>query len=211
MLEFKAWPKTPRFFRDIVITEKIDGTNAAVIVQKVGPVGSETYHPALHGSLIGEDTHFVAVELEDEFYIVGAQSRKRVITPDSDNFGFARWVWDNAEALAYSLGEGYHFGEWWGSGIQRGYGLTKGEKRFSLFNVHRYEKVDGLYDVVPVLYRGPLSTYSVNRALDDLETFGSHAAPDFMKPEGVVVFHSASGQVYKALIENDDIPKGLAA
>lgn len=35
----------------------------------------------------------------------------------------------------------------------------------------------------------------------------AHAAPGFMRPEGVVVYHSA-GQVFKALIENDDQPKG---
>ena len=28
--EFKPWPKTPRWNRQVVITEKIDGTNAAV-------------------------------------------------------------------------------------------------------------------------------------------------------------------------------------
>ena len=31
---------------------------------------------------------------------------------------------------------GRHFGEWWGSGIQRGYGLD--EKTFSLFNAYRW-------------------------------------------------------------------------
>lgn len=30
MIEFKAWPKIPRLFRDVIITEKIDGTNAAI-------------------------------------------------------------------------------------------------------------------------------------------------------------------------------------
>ena len=53
-------------------------------------------------------------------------------------FGFARWVETNRERLITLLGPGLHFGEWWGSGIQRGYGLTKGDKRFSLFNVERH-------------------------------------------------------------------------
>ena len=29
-IEFKEWPKTPRLLRNITITEKIDGTNAAI-------------------------------------------------------------------------------------------------------------------------------------------------------------------------------------
>lgn len=177
---FEAWPKTPRLFRDILITEKIDGTNAAVIVT--------------------EDLR------------VGAQSRKRVITPEQDNFGFARWVYDNAETLASALGPGRHFGEWWGSGIQRGYGLTKGEKRFSLFNVNRYADRDFTelpgVSLVPTLHVGPFSTDDVEDTLHKLEANGSAAAPGFMNPEGVVVFHTAANMVFKATIKNDESPKG---
>src|SRR4051812_15171611 len=60
---------------------------------------------------------------------------------DSDNYGFGRWVKDNADDLAAMLGPGTHFGEWFGQGIQRGYGL--GEKRFYLFQTGRYR--DALY------------------------------------------------------------------
>ncbi|GAA1639362.1 hypothetical protein GCM10009700_27880 [Brevibacterium sanguinis] len=35
--------------------------------------------------------------------------------------------------------------------------------------------------------------------------------PGYMNPEGIITFHSASGQVYKTLIENDELPKGAAA
>lgn len=126
MTEFTPFPKIPRLFRDIVITEKIDGTNAAI-----------TFTP------------------EDGWTLI-TQSRSRVIISSDDNFGFARWAENNAEALFEVLGFGTHFGEWWGSGIQRGYGLPKGEKRFSLFNVHRWKDVDfssvpGL-GVVPTMY-----------------------------------------------------------
>lgn len=189
MMEFKAWPKTPRLFRDITVTEKIDGTNAAVIVTEDGEVG--------------------------------AQSRNRLITPgkDTDNAGFAGWVEEHADSLLQLLGVGYHYGEWWGKGIQRGYGQDG--KRFSLFNTHRYahipEAVEGtatLKDslgLVPVLYQGPYSQIAIEDARDGLAYFGSSAAPGFMQPEGIVVHHSASGQVYKVLIENDHLPKGLAA
>ena len=181
--EFREWPKTPRLNRDMVITEKIDGTNACVVVSKDGCE-------------------------------VGAQSRSRVITPDDDNYGFARWVYENAGALADTLGPGYHFGEWWGSGVQRGYGLTKGEKRFSLFNVKRWADVDLPVDglgVVPVLFRGLFDCRTIECALLDLIQHGSKAALGFMRPEGVVVYHTAANQVFKVLIENDGLPKGLAA
>lgn len=209
-IEFQAWPKTPRLNRDITITEKIDGTNAAVIVQEVS---ASLATPYLEGYPPEPDVFMVG----DRAFRVGAQSRKRIITPGDDNFGFARWVRENAADLAAVLGEGYHYGEWWGSGIQRGYGLPKGEKRFSLFNVHRYEgswdpedAPQGL-DVVPTLYQGPFDQWEINLSLSWLRGQGSKAALGFDRPEGVIVYHSASKQVYKVLLEDDDKPKGLVA
>jgi hypothetical protein len=197
-IEFQGWPKTPRLFRGMTVTEKIDGTNSAIIVTEDG--------------------------------YVAAQSRNRLITPgkSTDNHGFAGWAHDNAESLADILGPGRHFGEWWGSGIQRGYGLPQGEKRFSLFNVNRYEKALSTYyenngqvwaaliktgqlNTVPVLYRGPFDLDEVRNILGELQLRGSLAVPGFMNPEGVVVFHEAAGQIFKATIEGDEAPKSLAA
>lgn len=209
MIEFKPWPKTPRLNRGMVITEKIDGTNAAVHIAR------RTDEPTLVGGnlfwmqLSDADT----VEVDGVAYAVGAQSRKRLITPDQDNFGFARWVWESAEALVRALGEGTHYGEWWGSGIQRGYGLQKGEKRFSLFNVRRYavehdlSSVPGL-GLVPVLHEGPFDSAQVNRIVGMLGREGSFAAPGFADPEGVIVFHEAAGQVFKVTCKDDEAPKG---
>ena len=177
---FQPWPKTPRLFRKMTITEKIDGTNGAVIVTEDGDVF--------------------------------AQSRNRLVTPGklTDNYGFARWVEDNAPALAELLGPGHHYGEWWGGKIARGYGLQ--EKRFSLFNTERFKDVPlgvvpGL-GTVPVLYRGPFSTEYAQYALNGLIEEGSVAAPGFMRPEGIIVYHSAAQRVFKVLVENDQLPKG---
>lgn len=97
---------------------------------------------------------------------VYAQGRNRILTPQDDNFGFARWVERNADHFRKYLGEGLHFGEWWGCGINRDYDLT--ERRFSLFNITRWSKNEAgaqaianlrslgiaIY-TVPVLYEGP--------------------------------------------------------
>lgn len=194
MTEFKAFPKIPRLNRDMVVTEKIDGSNACVIIE-------EEFFPATPHSNETVD------------YKVTAQSRNRIITPEKDNFGFAKWVQENAETLVADLGPGYHYGEWWGSGIQRGYGLQKGEKRFSLFNTTRWEGSDfdtpGL-DMVPVLYYGPFSTEAVVNAVENLREFGSVAAPYFPKPEGVIVFHTAANRMFKVTLEKDEQPKALA-
>ena len=33
-LEFRPYPKTPRLNREIVVTEKIDGTNGAIVIEE---------------------------------------------------------------------------------------------------------------------------------------------------------------------------------
>lgn len=175
-MEFKEFPKMPRLSREVIVTEKIDGTNAQVCITEDGRI------------LAG--------------------SRTRWITPEADNFGFAAWVRDNADALA-ELGPGRHFGEWWGAGIQRRYGLT--EKRFSLFNVARWgDERPACCDVVPVLYRGLFCTETIERCILDLRQNGSRAAPGFMKPEGVVVFHVAGDVGFKKTLEKDELPKTVA-
>ena len=206
MIEFKSFGKTPRLFRDIVITEKIDGTNAAV-----GILNLNDYHgPYPMDTQSATEVYFDAGEDFQRGYLVYAQSRTRLIHPGMDNHGFAKWVWDNAENLVNDLGEGLHFGEWWGSGINRGYGLPKGEKRLSLFNTHRWadkEFATPNLSVVPVLYTGPFSTVSVLVRLGLLRMNGSVAAPGYDRPEGVVIYHHAANSLFKVTLENDSAPK----
>lgn len=213
-IEFKAWPKIARLNRDMIVTEKIDGTNAAIGIIPFTPEDLFTDKEDMPGVVVVDDDGDLSAAL-----IVYAQSRKNIITPEKDNFGFARWVETHAAELAETLGIGLHFGEWWGSGIQRGYGLTKGEKRFSLFNTPRYGNPDKFnlaplkeigVDTVPVLYEGPFNSERVAHEIENLRQNGSKASPGFMNPEGVVVFHTAAQTAFKVTLENDEVPKALA-
>lgn len=182
-MEFIEFPKMARLTREVIVTEKIDGTNAQIAIDESGEM------------------------------FVG--SRTRWLSAGADNFGFYDWCMAHKSELL-ALGPGRHFGEWWGKGIQRGYGLT--EKRLSLFNVSRWgedrdrEKYpDGppaCVGVVPVLFRGLMSPKVEDGPLARLRHEGSVAAPGFMKPEGIVVFHVASGVSFKKTLEKDDQPKG---
>jgi len=174
-ISFEAFPKIGRLTRECIITEKIDGTNAQVIIT--------------------------------DDLMIGAGSRTRLITPEDDNYGFARWVFDHKEELKL-LGPGRHFGEWWGQKIQRGYGLK--EKRFSLFNTSRWnaENVPACCSVVPVLFQGLFSDRVVGNMIDMLRAKGSIAAPGWMTPEGVVAFHVATNVMFKKTLEKDEAPKG---
>jgi hypothetical protein len=107
-----------------------------------------------------------------------------------------------------TLGEGTHYGEWWGLGIQRNYSQTR--KRFSLFNTARWSVVKPeCCDVVPVLYHGIFTPGCVHGALKVLRDGGSVAAPGFTKPEGIVMWHNAAQQLFKVTLEKDEAPKGV--
>lgn len=141
--------------------------------------------------------------LEDGRVVAG--SRTRWITPTDDNAGFAKWVSEHDEELRVGLGVGRHYGEWWGAGIQRRYGLK--EKRFSLFNVGRWGDADVRPEcchVVPVLFEGIFTTDAVDGALAKLATEGSRAAPGFMDPEGVVVYVAAARKLFKKTLKGDE-------
>jgi len=204
MIEFKEWPKTPRLLRNITITEKIDGTNAAIGIVPVDRDNEATY----------SDPNIIDyVMLHSQRYGVYAQSRSRLITPgkQTDNYGFAGWVEANAGELVELLGEGLHYGEWWGNGIQRKYGMA--EKWFSLFNTSRYAELETTLNLttVPVLYEGPNDTNAINAALTMLGAGGSVAAPGFMNPEGICVYQAASRQVSKVTLDHNDAGKWEAA
>lgn len=200
MTEFVEFPKIARLSRGTVVTEKIDGTNAQVFIEKL-PISTEIdlTLPLVCAWTDGESS-----------FRMWAGSRNRYITPKDDNFGFAAWVLAHAEELR-GLGEGRHYGEWWGSGIQRGYGLKNGEKRWSLFNVGRWRETPppACCSIVPVLHEGDFDMVAIESSLAMLREFGSRAAPGFMKPEGVVVYHAASRTLFKKTIEKDSEPKGI--
>jgi len=192
---FEEFPKIPRLSRTCTVTEKLDGTNAQILIEEPLP-----------GVFV---TRF------------GSRSRWLMPGKEHDNYGFCAWGDAHLQQLIAGLGAGRHYGEWWGGGIQRGYGLK--EKRFSLFNTGRWAEPDailGLDDprtpapkccsVVPVIYEGPFDTAAVDAALDGMRRCGSYAAPGFMRPEGIVVYHHAMNGYFKKTLEKDAAPKSNA-
>lgn len=221
MSDFPSFAKIPRLHKDVVLTEKIDGTNGLVSIRHRGP--SETVLAPGEVGIIS-----VNGSGEAESFVVRAGSRNRWLTTAADNFGFARWVEDHAGELV-KLGPGNHYGEWFGRGIQRGYGLT--ERRFALFNVARWYSVrftdpdfyrqdfpkacqaPACCDVVPVLLT--CSGEQLNEAVETVrdlmiaDGLGS-AVVEYDNPEGVVIYHSAAGQMFKVIFEGEQ-PKSAKA
>lgn len=209
-MKFVEFKKIPRLSREVIVTEKIDGSNGQIYIVKEKELTSI------------DDYFFIAdyclARKDDLLMFAGSRNRWLQIGKQTDNMAFATWVKENAEQL-FELGEGRHFGEWYGKGIQRGYGLE--EKRFALFNVSKWQNKDlPLVDekqryapvpceVVPVLYEGNFDTDAIDFTLQRLQHNGSFAVPGFMNPEGIVIYHTAAGQYFKKTIEGDDKPKGV--
>lgn len=194
---FLEFPKIGRYSRKVIVSEKIDGTNGQIF--------------------IGENGEF----------LVG--SRKTWITPENDNHGFAKWAYEHKEELM-KLGSGRHYGEWWGNGINRDYGLSNGEKRFSLFNITRWclagnipqqietgdpiiikfqDVLPSCVGLVPVLWEGNFDDLKISEILSTLKEKGSAASPGFMRPEGIVIYHTAKGVLFKKTLEKDEVPKSF--
>ena len=163
--EFIKFRKIERFKGvGMSITQKIHGTNAQILIKK----------------------------LDSGEWLFKTGSRTRWIAPGDDNYGFAAWAYSIKEQLIEGLGEGLHFGEWAGAGINSGEGLT--QKTFVLFDWRRHQKaiLEGKFPEnvthAPVLmHPGKHSLEKIKEVMDDLKLNGSRLSPGFMRPEGIVI------------------------
>ncbi len=183
--EFKKFDKIESIDKcKISITQKINGTNAQIYI------------------------------FDDENGVrnVYAGSRNRWLTIDDDNYGFAKWVSQNATQLSDFLGLGRHFGEWAGLGIGSGEGLD--HRRLFLFNWRRWNKIElpQFMSVVPLLGTSDECPAQhmlfIDAIMDGLKKGGScvQEAKGFNRPEGIVI--EIGGQFYKKVFEQEDVAWG---
>lgn len=177
-MEFRSFSSIESFFGPVSIYEKIDGSNAQIMI----------------------------FDQDGETKVI-AGSRNRIITVDSDNFGFAKWVKENEKDLVSIFGFGRFYGEWFGPSIQRGYGLK--EKKFAVFN---HSEVDGKellpsMTKAPLLYEGLYKEYLVQEVTNSLKEKGSVVAPGFMNPEGIVMRFQRNGALFKIVFKEPENKK----
>lgn len=166
----------------MTITQKIHGSNAQILIEK-----NDEW----------------ATTSNTEIYLIKAGCRTRWLTLEDDNYGFCKWVMENRQELIGKLGEGRHYGEWAGPGINSGEGLK--EKTLVLFNHRRFAGKELPKNVVtvPVLHQGKISLDAINETMERLKTYGSKLVEGFMKPEGIVV--DFDGQLYKNVFDEEDV------
>lgn len=187
MDDFKSFPKIEPIVKlHMTITQKIHGSNGQILIQR----RYEYNVPGVENPLT-----------------IKAGSRHRWLTPDDDNHGFCKWVYANQEALISILGEGRHYGEWCGKGINAGEGLDR--KHFILFDWWKYDWKDDVgipntlgLKPVPVLYKGKFSYEAIEETMFALKMSGSKLVPGYMKPEGIVI--DINGQKFKKVFDAEE-------
>lgn len=140
-------------------------------------------------------------------WILGVGSRTRWLTVEDDNYGFCKYVTENAKELIAFLGDGHHFGEWAGHGINSGEGLVG--RKFVLFDWRRHQKnltnapmPEGVAIVPVLVYSARFSDDLIKETMKELKEKGSRLVDGFMRTEGVVI--DINRTLYKKVFDKEE-------
>lgn len=172
--EFKSFEKIARAKTGFgcVVTEKIDGTNAQILIED--------------GKIVG----------------VGSRNRWIKPGKEHDNYGFAGWVEQNEEELlklgdGYHFGEWYECGIQRNYGLKEKRFALFNSGRWS----NPLDR-PACTECVPVLFAGEFTRENINKVMSDLALNGSRHVPGFMRPEGIVIYIPGSRSLLKETFEN---------
>lgn len=187
---FVPWPKTPRLFRNITVSEKIDGSNASVLITDGGEIRT------------GSKSRWITPKDDNFGFAAWVEENRDELLQLGPGHHFGEW-WGRKIQRGYEMQERrfslFNTRRW----------VAPGHEPQPIPNLDPTAPVvmqsilPPCVDLVPVLFRGPMDTQEVNNCLDLLRISGSQASPGYMTPEGVVVYHAAANMCFKVTIERD--------
>lgn len=185
MTDFIPFQKIPRWSSEhVVITEKIDGTNAQIVVNE-----------DCTDFQCGSRSRWITPE-DDNFKFADWCNRNREhILQLGKGTHHGEW-WGLGIQRCYNKHE-------------RTFSLFNSLR----WNTEeQQEKLSTIPDVsvVPVLYQGPFSDQAIEDTLIKLGKDGSVASPGFQNPEGIVIYMPGSRTLYKKTF-NDNLSKYMLA
>jgi len=173
MSDFIPFPKIPRWSKEqhIVITEKIDGTNAQIVI-----------NDDCTDLRCGSRTRWITPD-NDNFGFAGwVYQNKDQLLKLGKGQHFGEW-WGLGIQRSYNLRE-RQFSLFntlrWGTDEQQA----------------KLAEIDGVR-TVPVLYQGSFSENIIDKTMEELWKNGSSASPGFQNPEGVVIYMPGSRTLFK--------------
>lgn len=195
-MDFVGFNKIGRYNREIIVTEKINGTNAQVYI---GPDGE---------FLVGSRTRWITPENDNHGFARWAYAHKDELTKLGPGRHFGEW-WGSGIQSKYGL-----------KGDDKRWSLFNvtrwclhGQEPQVIPNLDptaepKYQDVlPACVSLVPVLWRGNMRDLHVPTIMKSLELGGSLAAPGFMDPEGIVIYCTSNNALFKVTLKNDDVPK----
>lgn len=185
MTDFIPFQKIPRWSSEhVVITEKIDGTNAQILINE-----------DCTEFKCGSRSRWITPDDDNYGFAGWCHRNKEAVLSLGKGTHFGEW-WGLGIQRSYNL-RSKRFSLFntlrWGTSEQ-------------------LEKLSNIPDVstVTVLYQGPFSDQAIEDALANLGKNGSVASPGFENPEGIVIYMPGSRTLYKKTF-GDNLSKYLLA
>jgi len=183
MTDFEPFPKIPRWStQDIIITEKIDGTNAQIVI-----------NDDCTELKCGSRTRWITPDDDNYGFAGWAERNKDSLLQLGKGTHFGEW-WGLGIQRSYNL----HRKQFSLFNTLRWNTDEQQERLRSIADV----------SVVPILYQGPFSEQAIDETMDKLWKGGSVASPGFQNPEGVVIYMPGSRTLFKKTYK-DNISKYL--
>ena len=194
-LEFQEFPKMARLSREIIVTEKIDGTNAQLLITEDNEI------------LVGSRNRWITPSDDNFGFAKWVEENKQELLKLGKGRHFGEW-WGNGIQRGYNLIKGdrrlslFNTSRWALFGTEPKM-IPMADPRI----VKYQDLLPSCVGLVPILYKGIFDTGIVDGVLEDLKINGSLASPSFFNPEGIVMFHIAGNVGFKKTIKNDNLPK----
>ena len=177
--EFVPFPKIPRLCHDYVVTEKIDGTNACVLITDDG----EVYAQSRNRFITPQDDNY-------GFALWVEQNRDGLLEVLKPGRHFGEW-WGVSIARGYGLHE-RRFSLFNVSLANIGY-----DEQYEMHIAGTPPKVGPCHVVPPIGWGTNFGQFDAFAMEDWLRQTGSVAAPGFTNPEGYMVWHQRADQYFK--------------
>lgn len=186
-LDFQGFSKIPRLSRDMIITEKIDGTNAQICITEDGKI----YAGSRKRWITPSDDNFGFAAWVEEH-------KDELIEGLGPGRHYGEW-WGKSIQRNYGLDE-RQFSLF---NVQRWHKPETLYQGWECF-FPRCLVPPKCCNVVPILSHSIFSTEQIYIQFEAFRHMGSYAASGFMDPEGIVICHVPSGYLFKKTFENDD-------
>lgn len=181
-IPFEPFSKMARFSREVLISEKIDGTNSTIFINE----NNEIFAASRNRWITPEDDNYGFAAWVDrnkiellklgfglhrgEWWGQGIQRNYGLKERRFSLFNVSRWINDESERID-----------------------------------PKQEIKPACCHIVPVIFRGPMDSINemVKDAVGELIHKGSRAAPGFPEPEGVIIWHTAANIGFKKTLVDD--------